>query len=365
MQQPLVYDVDYAGGLDAFKRGALQAGRSTARHLERLGFSECAESRGESAYVWREDGQLRAHVNEGLGTKNLVADAALRAHGRSYYRSIAHDTVAMIVNDLATVGAAPSTIMQHLAVGSNDWFKTPNSPALVQGWLEACDLARVCWGGGETPKLRDMVPPDTAIVSGSATGVIRTEEQYLRGDRIQDGDAIVLVRSNGIHANGLTLARDLASELPDGYQTVMEDDRTYGEALLDPTVIYSPLVEDCFNAGMPLHYAVHISGHGWRKLMRATQPFRYVVRELPKPQPIFDFICKHARYEERTAYADLNMGAGFAIYVPHEHAQHVVRIAEHLGLGAWVGGHIKTADRSSVVLAEKDIVFHAEELDVR
>ena len=57
-----------------------------------------------------------AHVEEGLGTKNLVADAVYAATGRCFYREIAIDTVATIVNDLATCGALPISVAMHAAV---------------------------------------------------------------------------------------------------------------------------------------------------------------------------------------------------------------------------------------------------------
>ena len=66
--------VDY-DALDPFKRRAQAAGRSTADVLKRLGVAEVAASRGESAYLIETPDGFLAHVEEGLGTKNLVADA--------------------------------------------------------------------------------------------------------------------------------------------------------------------------------------------------------------------------------------------------------------------------------------------------
>ena len=369
MTQSMTYagsGVNYGGGLDAYKRKALEAGKRTAHHLLRLGAEEVVQSRGESAYVWRGgEGWGRAEVNEGLGTKNRVADAALWALGRSCYDSIAQDTVAMIINDLATMGAAPAVIMQHLAVQGSDWFKSPHGDALIEGWEKACHTSRVSWGGGETPALWDMVPPDTVILSGSATGIIRKERHSLCEERIKPGDVIVLVGSSGIHANGLSLARKIASRLPTSFGAKLSDGRSYGEHLLDPTVIYAPLIEECLTVGLDLHYAAHISGHGFRKLMRPTRPFRYVVEKLPTPQEVFDFIMKTGPVDLREAYGNLNMGAGFAVYLSRGCEEHLIEIAETLGLKAWVAGSIEPAEKSSVVLVEKDIVFEAEELEVR
>ena len=46
--------------------------------IRRLGVSEVEMSRGESAYLIETTDSYLAHVEEGLGTKNLVADALYR-----------------------------------------------------------------------------------------------------------------------------------------------------------------------------------------------------------------------------------------------------------------------------------------------
>ena len=65
--------------LDAFKRACQQAARTTAGALAAHGWREPAAVRGESAYLIEADDHYLAHVEEGLGTKNLVADAVQAA----------------------------------------------------------------------------------------------------------------------------------------------------------------------------------------------------------------------------------------------------------------------------------------------
>jgi len=84
---------------------------------------------------------------------------------------------------------------------------------------------------------------------------------------VRGGDAIVLLASSGVQTNGLTLCRALAERLPDGYLTKMADGRTYGEALLDPSVIYVKFVAAAQRAGVDLHYAAHVTGHGCDRLV--------------------------------------------------------------------------------------------------
>ena len=311
--------VDY-GVLDPFKRRAQIAGRSTADVLRRLGVSEVEMSRGESAYLVETPESFLAHVEEGLGTKNLVADAMYRlVPGRSYYDHIAQDTVAMIVNDMITLGALPVAVAMHLGVGSSDWFKDERARCdLIEGWRKACELARCAWGGGETPTLNGVVERDDGRAGGIGDRHHQAERVASFAANIQAGDAIVMFESSGIHANGLTLARAVAERAPNGYLTPLRDGRPYGEALLDPTHIYVGAVEDCLDRGVDIHYAVNVTGHGWRKLMRARESFAYVVDTVPVPQPVFEFIQSIGNVDDAEAYGNLNMGAGFAIYLPGE-----------------------------------------------
>lgn len=357
--------VDY-GVLDPFKRRAQTAGRSTAHLMGRLGLSEVEMSRGESAYLVETPDSFIAHVEEGLGTKNLVADAMYRlVPNRSYYDHIAQDAVAMIVNDMITLGALPVAVAMHLGVGSSDWFKDESRAAdLVEGWRKACELARCAWGGGETPTLNGVVERATAVLAGSAVGIIKPKDRLIEAN-IQAGDAIVIFESSGIHANGLTLARAVADRAPNGYLTPLGDGRPYGDALLDPTHIYVGVVEDCLDRGVDIHYAVNVTGHGWRKLMRARESFAYVVETLPVPQPVFAFIQSVGNVEDAEAYGNLNMGAGFAIYVPEKDVPTVLDVVKAFPFAALRAGHIEASPTKRVLIAPKGLEYSSDTLAVR
>jgi phosphoribosylformylglycinamidine cyclo-ligase len=159
--------VDY-DAMDPFKRACQLAGLATAKAMNRFGLEEVGASRGESAYLARGTHGDLAHVQEGLGTKNLVADAMYELTGDCYYDSIAQDVVAMIVNDLITVGALPMMVAMHLAVGSSDWFEeTQRWRALISGWAKACEMARCTWSCGETPTLLVLMARPSARSRGT------------------------------------------------------------------------------------------------------------------------------------------------------------------------------------------------------
>ena len=358
--------VDYSS-IDPFKIMAQKSAFDTKNNIVNFAdgtFTEYTPSRGESVYLVENKDSYIAHVEEGLGTKNLIADEMYKLTGKSYYDQIAKDTVAMIVNDMITMGALPLSVAMHLAVGDSNWFNdTKRCQDLVDGWNKACDLSRCVWGGGETPTLKGIISGDASLLSGSAVGIVYPKEKLITS-KISHGDSIVIIESSGIHANGLTLARFIKDKLPDGYMTKLSDGRTYGETLLDPTHIYVPLVADCLVANIDIHYALNVTGHGWRKLMRSNQEFTYVIDRLPTNLPIFDFICEHGNIDKKEAYGNFNMGAGFVLYVDKDDAQKVIDIASKLGFVSFVAGSVKAGDKK-IIIEPHNIEFAGDTLKVR
>jgi phosphoribosylformylglycinamidine cyclo-ligase len=352
--------------LDAFKRACQREARGTVDQLDRHGLREAPNIRGDSAYLIETPDGYLAHVEEGLGTKNLVADAMLELTGKSYYRNIGIDTVATIVNDLVTCGALPWSVAMHAGVGDAAWFENEaRSEDLARGFAEGCRQAGAAWGGGETPALKGIIDPATIVLAGSAVGGIRPKSNRITGD-VRDGDAIVLLASSGVQTNGLTLCRALAERLPQGYLTRMSDGRAYGEALLDASVIYVGFVSACQHAGVKLHYTAHVTGHGWRKLMRLADPFVYRLTELRPPPEVFNFIMKHGPVDVREAYATFNMGAGFAAYVAPDDAARCVQLAADCGIDAWIAGTVqRQGDRKAVEITPLNITFEADTLQLR
>ena len=353
--------------LDAFKRACQLAASGTVDALARHdGLSEPLAIRGESAYLIETPECYLSHVEEGLGTKNLIADQMLSLIGKSFYDHIGIDTVATIVNDMITLGALPISVAMHAAVGDSAWFsKSTVASDLARGFALGCRQAGAVWGGGETPTLAGIMNPETIALAGSAMGRIMPKSNRITGE-VLDKDAIILLASSGVHTNGLSLCRKIADKLPNGYLTKMDNGRMFGEALLDASVIYVDFVVACQKANLPLHYAAHITGHGWRKLMRLAEPWVYRLTEIRKPLPIFQFIIKAGPVDVKEAYATFNMGAGFAAYVSPSDAVRTVEIAKAAGYDAWIGGEIcKQGDRKAVELVPLGLTFDAESLKLR
>jgi phosphoribosylformylglycinamidine cyclo-ligase len=351
--------------IDPLKVAAQRAAAATAGHLVAHGFSEIEASRGESAYVVDVGPFLVASIVECLGSKALVADEMHRLTGQACYAAIAQDTIAMAVNDLITVGATPLVVQAYWAAGGSEWFAdAARAQALVAGWKAACDACRVAWGGGETPALAGIVEAGRIDLAAACTGLVNPKERLTLGEQLGPGDAIVLLGSSGIHANGLSLARKLAERLPQGYLTEVEPGLGYGQALLAPTLLYPAVTEALWAAGVRVHYAANITGHGWRKLLRHPRTLCYRIHTLPPVPPVLRFIQHHAGLDDEQAYGTLNMGAGFALYVAAADAERAVDIALGCGVPAWVAGRVE-AGAKRLVIEPLGITFNGEDLQLR
>jgi phosphoribosylformylglycinamidine cyclo-ligase len=351
--------------VDPIKLLAQQSAKATAASLAQHGLSEIVASRGESAYVLDAGPFYIASIVECLGTKILVADAVYRETGKSYYAAISQDTIAMAVNDLITVGATPLIVQAYWAAGGSDWFADKQRATdLIAGWKAACDTCGVSWGGGETPALAGVVEGGTIDLGASCVGLVQPKSRLSLGDNLAAGDAIVLLASSGIHANGVSLARKLAERLPKGYQTDIGNGEMFGEALLAPTILYAPVTEALAKAGVTVNYCVNVTGHGWRKLLRHTSSLTYRIRTVPPVPPVLSFMQRQAKLNNAEAYGTLNMGAGFAFFVKPEQAQQTVAIAKACGIDAWVAGGVEAGPKQ-VIIEPIGVTYGTDDLKLR
>jgi phosphoribosylformylglycinamidine cyclo-ligase len=308
--------------------------------------------------------QTLALVVEGLGTKSMIARAVLEGQGINRFGDVAYDTVAAILNDLSCVGALPLVVNAYFATGASEWYlDSERVGALLEGWRSACADAGCAWGGGESPSLPGLLDAGEIELAGSAVGAVPDGGAAILGDDLAAGDEIVLVASSGLHANGASLARLVASRLKRGYATSLPSGRSFGEALLDPSRMYVALVAELLREGVPLHYLSHITGHGLLKLMRPRRELSYVIERLPPVPEVLAFLVEEAGLDAGAAYSTFNMGAGFALYCAPGSAADVVERARSLGHEAMLAGRVAAGERE-VVLEPVGVRYAGERLEL-
>jgi phosphoribosylformylglycinamidine cyclo-ligase len=355
--------VDYAT-LDAGKRLALTAALGTSAALTAHGGKALDVSRGEPAFVFELGDRTLAFVMEGLGTKAVASRQVAEQLGLNRFDAVAYDTVAAIVNDLICVGALPLVVNAYFATGSSDWYRNAEwHAALVEGWSHACADAGATWGGGESPSLPGLVNSEDIELAGSAVGAMPEGRKPVLGQDLSPGDEIVMVASSGLHANGASLARLIADRLPDGYATPLPSGRAYGDALLDPSILYAKVVGALAEANVPVSYYSHVTGHGLLKLMRPSRDLTYRITALPPVPEVLAFLAEQSEMDAHAAYSTLNMGSGFAVYTAAGSGNQVVQIAEGLGHEALVAGRVEDGPRQ-VIVEPIGVVYADAELDL-
>ena len=295
----------------------------------------------------------------------MIADEVRKITGKTYYDVIGHDTVATVVNDLITVGAKPLVIHAYWAIEDNDWLQDKKRMTdLITGWKDACNLAGVSWGGGETATMKQIVIPGTSELAGSAIGIITSKKNLVVSKNLKNNDRIIILKSNGVNANGISLTRAISKKLPKGYATILSNGKMYGEALLTKSNIYARLIQELLYANIDIHYISNITGHGLRKIMRAKENFTYIIEKIIDPQEVFNFIQKQAGLSDKEMYGTYNMGMDYAIFLPEKDVKKTQEIITKNGFESLDAGYIKKGERR-VIIEQKKIVFKSEALNLR
>jgi len=103
-------------------------------------------------------------------------------------------------------------------------------------------------------------------------------------------------------------------------------------------LFFARLVAELHWAGADVRYPAHITGHGWRKLMRVPRDLTHRMCEVPPPSALLDFVVRAGEFEPAEAYGNLNMAAGFAVYVPEPKVTRVLELVQRHAIGAWDAG---------------------------
>jgi len=168
-------------------------------------------------------------------------------------------------------------------------------------------------------------------LAGSCVG-FASPDDVIDGEGVEKGDRLIGIPSNGIHSNGLTLARKAVTQgdTEAYHEEAPYAESTVGEELLKPTRIYTEPLRAAQNhdvCGM-----AHITGGGFTNLERLAD-FGFVIENpLPVP-PIFELIQKRGDVSDKEMYRTFNMGTGFVLVVPEKDSKD---IAETVG-GSVIG----------------------------
>ncbi len=274
---------------------------------------------------------------DGVGSKVIVAEQMGK------FDTVGIDCMAMSVNDLICVGATPIALVDYIAVEKAD---ADMLGQIATGLKVGAEAAGVEIPGGELAQLPELIKghpsPSGFDLVGAAFGTIALD-QIVEGDKISAGDVIIGLPSSGIHSNGLTLARKALIE-DAGYALTDTPDelggKSVGEELLTPTEIYVKPILELLKSPVEVRGLAHLTSGGVLNLLRLNKNVGYVFETPLKPHPVFNMIQKAASVPDAEMAEVFNMGCGFCVVVPPEHADAADSLLRTRYDGAHLIGHV-------------------------
>lgn len=281
---------------------------------------------------------------DGVGTKSEIASQLKK------YDTIGWDLVAMNVDDVATQGARPLFFLDYVSIGTLD---PEMMEQIVSGIAAACKQAGVVLIGGEMSEHPGLIEPGHFDVSGTAVGVV--DRDKILPQRLSAGDVIVGIDSPGIRANGYTLVRD--TFIKPGKRDLNGPawagaEVTLGEELIRPSVLYSPVLQKIFSAGVDVHACAHITGGGLGgNVVRVlNDDFDAVIDKKSWTRPeIFAEIQREGNISESEMEKVFNLGIGFVCIVPESEVENVVRISSECARRAFRIGEVVNGTGSVIL----------------
>lgn len=279
---------------------------------------------------------------DGVGTKLKVA------FDLGIHHTVGHDLVNHCVNDIAVQGATPLFFLDYLATGKLD---DSTVETVVRGISEACRISGCALIGGETAQMPGFYADGEYDLAGTIVGAVN-RDRIITGERIQIGDVLIGIPSNGLHTNGYSLARKLLFEIagygPDQYVNELKDKA--GAALMRTHRSYLSIIKKLCSAEIVAGMA-HITGGGITdNLPRILPKGTSAIVDLGSWQvpPIFEHLRHLGSVDQEEMMRTFNMGIGLICVVPAEQVKKAKAVLNRANERHCIIGRIVRGDRKVV-----------------
>ncbi len=326
------------------------AKRTFQNRWNKLGMP-CLDAEGSFSNLM-DYGDLRiAMSSDGIGTKVELAERL------GVYDTLGFDLVAMTCDDLVASGVEPVNLSNILDVDRLDHAVVDK---LMQGLHDAAKQTGIAVTGGEIAELGSRIggwgPGMHFNWCATAVGVLPRGRDPIDGKAIRPGDAVVSLRSRGFRSNGFSLARRImkAHHGPQWHSARADERRSWGEVLLSPSLIYSPLVVGLLREGFVLNGVVHVTGGGIAdNLARvlAGNGLGAHLDEIHEPHSFVRALQALGDVPEAQAYRLWNMGNGMLLIMPRKKVKESCKFAARKGYMARPCGRI--TDTRHIVIASQ------------
>lgn len=281
---------------------------------------------------------------DGVGTKLKVAFLMNR------HDTVGHDLVNHCVNDIVVQGARPLFFLDYFATGK---LQPEVLVQVVKGLSEACQNAGCALLGGETAEMPGMYSDGEYDLAGVIVGVVE-REAIVDGRRVEPGDAVVGLASDGLHTNGYSLARyvlfEVANMRVDSY--LPELYTSLGEELLRRHRCYLNPVMGALER-FDIHAMAHITGGGFYDNIPRVLPSdcRVIIDRRSWEVPfIFRLIQEKGNVPDPEMFRTFNMGIGMVLILPREQGLALIDFLQSQGEQAALIGEVQRGGHDVQVL---------------
>lgn len=290
-------------------------------------------------------------ATDGVGTKLKIAIMTDR------HDTVGQDLVAMCVNDLVAQGAEPLFFLDYFATGQ---LSIDTAESVITGIAQACEQAGCALIGGETAEMPGMYAPGEYDLAGFVVGAME-RDSGLSPDRVQEGDVLLGLASNGLHSNGFSLVRKIIrSTQGHDYDdpTPFDASQTWGSVCLAPTRIYvKPLLKILKNTHLApaLHGLAHITGGGLVENTPRMLPDG-IMAVLDASQwtlpPVFSWLAQAGGLSVEDLSCTFNCGIGMIAAVSPDHVDDIIAALEAEGETVFPIGHVRALKGEEPVVIE-------------
>ena len=263
---------------------------------------------------------------DGVGTKLKIA-FAMNKHD-----TVGADLVNHCVNDIAVLGARPLFFLDYIGC---EKLEPKVFRQLVRGLSRACRSAGCALLGGETAQLPGMYRKGEYDLAGCIVGVV-DRTKIIDGSKIQPGDVILGLASNGLHTNGYSLARKIFFEkMRLTVNSRLSGSKiTVGEELLRVHKNYQPLLKKV--PSRMIKGLAHITGGGLIDNVPRVLPSNcdaIIETKSWRIPRIFQILQQNGNVDAQEMYQVFNMGIGMAVIIAGRDARRAKSILQARQIG--------------------------------
>lgn len=269
---------------------------------------------------------------DGVGTKLRVAVMAGK------HDTVGEDLVNHCINDIAVLGAKPLYFLDYFGTANlnEDVFNQ-----VISGFVRGCKNAGISLVGGETAEMPGIYHNDDYDLCGTIVGIIE-KNKIISGEKIQKGDVLIGLESNGLHTNGYSLARKVLFNRFKIDEYVDELQKTLAEELLKVHRCYLDIIQ-LATLKYDIQGIAHITGGGIVGNTSRILPNGLKLKidwHSWKSQPVFALIQKEGSVPLQDMRRAFNLGIGLIFIVSYKIADNLLKDIKISGQKAWIIGEV-------------------------